>query len=62
GENPHKCLESGKGLRWRSRLMQHQRLHTGEQPCECGECGKSFNDSSNLIRHQRIHTGERSYT
>ncbi|NXB96338.1 ZSC30 protein, partial [Vidua chalybeata] len=56
-EKPHKCLECGQGFTCSSKLIQHQRIHTGERPYECGECGKSFSRSSTLIEHQRIHTG-----
>ncbi|NXT67344.1 ZN544 protein, partial [Chaetops frenatus] len=40
GEKLHKCLECGKGFRYNSDLIQHQRIHTEERPYECGECGK----------------------
>uniref|UniRef100_A0A8C3UD31 C2H2-type domain-containing protein n=1 Tax=Catharus ustulatus TaxID=91951 RepID=A0A8C3UD31_CATUS len=62
GEKPHKCLECGKGFRYRSRLIWHHMTHTVEKPYKCGNCGKNFSDTSKLLQHQVIHTGERPYT
>ncbi|NXB20514.1 ZSCA2 protein, partial [Rhagologus leucostigma] len=59
-----KCLECGKGFRWRSNLREHQRVHSGEWPYKCGERGKGFIRSSSMIctSHCKIHTGEQPYT
>ncbi|XP_048342131.1 zinc finger and SCAN domain-containing protein 23-like [Sphaerodactylus townsendi] len=57
----HKCLACGKCFLSSSKLIIHQRTHTGEKPYECSDCGKMFRSSSVLYRHQRIHTGEKPH-
>ncbi|KAM4034736.1 LOW QUALITY PROTEIN: uncharacterized protein ACNLHF_021421 [Anomaloglossus baeobatrachus] len=60
-EKPYSCSECGKSFAQKSRVVIHQKTHTGEKPFSCTECGKCFTRKSYLVRHQRIHTGEKPF-
>ncbi|XP_070592714.1 zinc finger protein 585A-like [Erythrolamprus reginae] len=55
------CMERGKRFISKSKLILHQKSHTGERSHKCLKCGKIFAWKANLNHHKRIHTGERPY-
>ncbi|RVE42994.1 hypothetical protein evm_012366 [Chilo suppressalis] len=60
-ENPYNSSICDKRFTQNSKLVTHQRTHTGEKPYKCNVCDKRFTKSGDLSTHQRIHTGEKPY-
>ncbi|VVC41740.1 Zinc finger C2H2-type [Cinara cedri] len=60
-KNAHKCNVCTKSFTCKSKLDQHNRIHTGEKPFSCNVCGLMFSHQSNLTSHSRIHTGEKPF-
>ena len=56
-----KCNVCHKTFKTKSKLIRHERSHTGEKPYPCEICLKSFSDKSNLVKHKKTHTGEKLF-
>ena len=59
---PYFCKFCGLKCSFPSKLIVHERIHTGEKPYACKFCGKTFNSTSKVNVHEKIHTGEKPYS
>lgn len=48
------CKYCGKALKSMSRLVEHERIHTGENPYKCNYCDYVCKSSTTLYHHKRI--------
>lgn len=60
---PYKCSFNGcnKSYSNKSRLIVHERTHTGIRPFQCKLCFKTFNEKGNLKTHMGFHLNQRPF-
>ncbi|KAK7086597.1 hypothetical protein SK128_023675 [Halocaridina rubra] len=52
-KRPYMCKFCGKWFATPSKVVRHERTHTGERPYVCSQCTLSFNQKEILKRHMR---------
>jgi uncharacterized Zn-finger protein len=52
------CKICNKSFPRKSKLISHERVHSGERPFKCDVCEKTYKENGALTKHKLIHTGE----
>lgn len=55
------CCFCAKLFSFKSKLIRHEKTHTGDRPFKCSICEKTFKRSDNLYLHRRLHPGANPY-
>ncbi|XP_062977904.1 zinc finger protein 721-like [Elgaria multicarinata webbii] len=60
-KKPYTCSDCGRNFDRPSKVLRHQRVHTGEKPYQCTDCGERFAWDLSLDNHrQKIHKVKKS--